>query len=61
MKRRKPAPLQERMARDILNDPQGQYTDAERARVREALERHPERLAEVLREIHDAHRKGGEA
>jgi hypothetical protein len=56
----KPAPLQERIARAIINDAQGQYTEEEKARVKDALDNHPERLADVLREVHAAHEEGGD-
>jgi hypothetical protein len=53
-----PVPLAERVGRAIIADAQGQYTEAERARVREALENRPEDLARVIAEIHGAHEKG---
>jgi hypothetical protein len=40
------------MARAIIDDPQGQYTAAERARVEDALEHRPEELTRVIAEIH---------
>ena len=63
MKGKRPSPsvaLTERVARAIIDDAQGQYTEAERARVKDALENHPADLARVLAEIHETHQKSGD-
>ena len=55
-----PWPPTEVMARAVIANVQGEYSAAEIARVKDALENRPADLARVLSEIHRAHEKGGE-
>lgn len=61
MKGRRPSPPDlptEAMARAIITNAQGEYSAAEIARVKHALEHRPETLRRVLVEIHRAQVKG---